>query len=91
VKRCGGRLDRCSHDVGDLRVGIPLDVGEEHRGAEIVGSSCSRVTWESGMCYAGQFNITVVADRGTCPDAGVFVEGVRTSLDELSQPFSVPS
>jgi diacylglycerol O-acyltransferase / wax synthase len=43
------------------------------------------------LSYAGQFNITVVADRDGCPDAGVFVEGLRASLDELSQPVSVPS
>jgi diacylglycerol O-acyltransferase / wax synthase len=37
------------------------------------------------LSYAGQFNITVVADRDGCPDAEVFVEGVRAALDELSQ------
>jgi diacylglycerol O-acyltransferase / wax synthase len=41
------------------------------------------------LSYAGQFNITVVADRDICPDAGVFVEGLRASLDELSEPVSV--
>jgi WS/DGAT/MGAT family acyltransferase len=43
------------------------------------------------LSYAGQFNITVVADRDGCPDAEVFVEGVRASLDELSQPAYVLS
>jgi diacylglycerol O-acyltransferase / wax synthase len=38
------------------------------------------------LSYAGQFNITVVADRDGCPDAKAFVEGVRASLGELSQP-----
>jgi hypothetical protein len=37
------------------------------------------------LSYAGQFNITAVADRDTCPDVEVFVEGVRTSLDALTQ------
>ena len=41
------------------------------------------------LSYAGQFNITVVADRDICPDAGVFVEGLRAAVDELSQPVSV--
>jgi WS/DGAT/MGAT family acyltransferase len=43
------------------------------------------------LSYAGQFNITVVADRDGCPDAEVFVKGVRASLDELSQPAYVLS
>jgi hypothetical protein len=43
------------------------------------------------LSYAGQFNITVVADRDSCPDAGVFVAGLRASLDELSQPAALPS
>jgi diacylglycerol O-acyltransferase / wax synthase len=43
------------------------------------------------LSYAGQFNITVVADRDGCPDAAVFTQGLRAALDELSQPVSVPS
>jgi WS/DGAT/MGAT family acyltransferase len=43
------------------------------------------------LSYAGQFNITVVADRDGCPDAAVFTDGLRASLDALSQPLSVPS
>ena len=43
------------------------------------------------LSYAGQFNITVVADQDGCPDAGIFVEGIQASLDELSQPVSMPS
>jgi WS/DGAT/MGAT family acyltransferase len=43
------------------------------------------------LSYAGQFNITAVADRATCPDVGVFVDGVRTSLDELARSVLVPS
>jgi hypothetical protein len=43
------------------------------------------------LSYAGQFNLTVVADRDGCPDAAVFTEGLRASLDALSQPLSVPS
>jgi diacylglycerol O-acyltransferase len=42
------------------------------------------------LSYAGQFNITAVADRDGCPDVEVFVEGVRQSLDELVQPVLMP-
>jgi diacylglycerol O-acyltransferase / wax synthase len=43
------------------------------------------------LSYAGQFNLTVVADRDGCPDVQVFVEGVRSSLDELARPVLVAS
>jgi diacylglycerol O-acyltransferase / wax synthase len=43
------------------------------------------------LSYAGQFNITVVADRDGCPDAEVFTEGLRASLDALSQLVAVSS
>jgi diacylglycerol O-acyltransferase len=36
------------------------------------------------LSYAGQFNITAVADRELCPDLDVFAEGVRRSLDALT-------
>jgi diacylglycerol O-acyltransferase / wax synthase len=36
------------------------------------------------LSYAGQFNITVVADRELCPDLDVFVDGMRRSLDALA-------
>jgi diacylglycerol O-acyltransferase / wax synthase len=35
------------------------------------------------MSYAGQLNLTAVADRDRCPDVEVFAEGVRRVLDEL--------
>jgi hypothetical protein len=38
------------------------------------------------LSYAGQFNITVIADRDLCPDLAVFIAGVRTSLDALQTP-----
>jgi diacylglycerol O-acyltransferase len=44
-----------------------------------------------GALSSGQFKITVVADHDGCPDAGIFVEGIRASLDELSQPVAMPS
>lgn len=43
------------------------------------------------LSYAGQFNITVVADRDNCPDAGVFTAGLRASLDDLARAAPVPS
>jgi diacylglycerol O-acyltransferase / wax synthase len=41
------------------------------------------------LSYAGQFNITVVADRDICPDLEVFVRGVRRSLDALERSVLV--
>ena len=43
------------------------------------------------LFYAGQFNITVVADRDSCPDAGVFTAGLRASLEDLARAAPVPS
>jgi diacylglycerol O-acyltransferase / wax synthase len=43
------------------------------------------------LSYAGQFNITVVADRDRCPDAGVFTAALRTSLDNLTHAAPLPS
>jgi diacylglycerol O-acyltransferase len=36
------------------------------------------------LSYAGQFNITAVADREACPDLEVFTQGVRSSLEALA-------
>jgi WS/DGAT/MGAT family acyltransferase len=36
------------------------------------------------LSYAGQFNVTAVADRELCPDLEVFVKGMRRSLDALA-------
>ncbi len=43
------------------------------------------------LSYAGQFNITVVADRDGCPDAAVFVEGYRPRWTSCPSPVSMPS
>ena len=37
------------------------------------------------LSYAGQLNITAVADQGACPDVEVFAQGVRGALDGLAQ------
>jgi hypothetical protein len=43
------------------------------------------------LSYAGQFNLTAVADRDACPDLEVFVKGVRRSLDALADRVRVPA
>jgi hypothetical protein len=43
------------------------------------------------LSYAGQFNITVLADRDGCPDAEIFTAALRTSLDDLAKPVPMPS
>jgi diacylglycerol O-acyltransferase / wax synthase len=40
------------------------------------------------LSYAGQFNITVVADLQLCPDVEIFVDGVRHALDALQDGIS---
>jgi diacylglycerol O-acyltransferase / wax synthase len=41
------------------------------------------------MSYAGQFNVTAVADRDTCPDVDVFTHGVREALQSLAASLSM--
>lgn len=43
------------------------------------------------LSYAGQLNLTAVADRDTCPDVEVFARGVRDALDDLARQALVPS
>jgi diacylglycerol O-acyltransferase / wax synthase len=43
------------------------------------------------LSYAGQFNLTAVADRERCPDLEVFAEGVRASLAALADSLLVRS
>ncbi len=38
------------------------------------------------LSYAGQLNLTAVADGDACPDVNVFAQGVRSALDRLAQP-----
>jgi len=40
------------------------------------------------MSYAGQLNLTAVADRDRCPDVEVFAEGMRQALGELAQQLT---
>jgi WS/DGAT/MGAT family acyltransferase len=43
------------------------------------------------LSYAGQLNITAVADRDGCPDVDVFADGLRSALDDLTQSVLTPS
>ena len=36
------------------------------------------------LSYAGQLNLTAMADRDSCPDLEVFTQGVRGALDDLA-------
>jgi len=41
------------------------------------------------LSYAGQLNLTAVADRDGCADVEVFAQGVQNTLDELAQSLLV--
>jgi diacylglycerol O-acyltransferase len=43
------------------------------------------------LSYAGQFNVTAVADRDRCPDVEVFIEGARTAFAQLVPSVLVPT
>jgi WS/DGAT C-terminal domain len=43
------------------------------------------------MSYAGQLNLTAVADRDGCPDVEVFAEGLRRVLGELAREPAPPA
>lgn len=43
------------------------------------------------LSYAGQLNLTAVADRHACPDIAVFAQGVRGALDDLARSVLVPA
>jgi diacylglycerol O-acyltransferase / wax synthase len=43
------------------------------------------------ISYAGQFNVTAVADRELCPDLDVFLQGFERSLGELAVSTLVES
>jgi hypothetical protein len=43
------------------------------------------------ISYAGQFNVTAVADRELCPDLDVFLQGFQRSLGELAVSTLVES
>jgi len=43
------------------------------------------------LSYAGQLNITAVADQDGCSDVEVFAQGVRGALDDLARSTFVPA
>ena len=43
------------------------------------------------LSYAGQLNLTAVADPDGCPDLEVFAQGVRSALDDLARSVLVPA
>jgi diacylglycerol O-acyltransferase / wax synthase len=43
------------------------------------------------LSYAGQLNLTAVADRDGCADVEVFAQGVQSALDDLARSVLVPS
>jgi diacylglycerol O-acyltransferase / wax synthase len=43
------------------------------------------------VSYAGQLNLTVVADRDACPDLEAFVQGVQGDLDALARSALAPT
>jgi WS/DGAT/MGAT family acyltransferase len=43
------------------------------------------------LSYAGQLNLTAIADRDHCPDVEVFAEGVRSALDDLARSALAPA
>jgi hypothetical protein len=45
----------------------------------------------AALSYAGQLNLTVVADREGCPDIEVFADGVRRTLNELTRSAVGPA
>ena len=43
------------------------------------------------LSYAGQLNLTAVADQDGCPDLEVFTQGVASALDDLARSALVPA
>jgi diacylglycerol O-acyltransferase / wax synthase len=45
----------------------------------------------AALSYAGQLNLTAVADRNHCPDLEIFTHGARIALDDLARSALVPA
>jgi diacylglycerol O-acyltransferase len=43
------------------------------------------------VSYAGQLNLTAIADQDSCPDVEVFTQGMRATLDDLARSVLVPA
>ena len=45
----------------------------------------------AALSYAGQLNLTAVADHDHCPDLEIFTHGVHAALDDLARSTLVPA
>jgi len=45
----------------------------------------------AALSYAGQLNLTAVADQDYCPDLEIFTHGVRSTLDDLTRSAHAPA
>jgi WS/DGAT/MGAT family acyltransferase len=45
----------------------------------------------AALSYAGQLNLTAVADRDSCPDLELFAHGVRNAIDDLARTVHAPA
>ena len=45
----------------------------------------------AALSYAGQLNLTAVADQDSCPDLEIFTQGVRRTLDDLTRSVHAPA
>ena len=54
--------------------------------APILGNQTLTV---GALSYAGQLNLTAMADQDTCPDVEVFAQGVRSALEDLARSVLV--
>jgi diacylglycerol O-acyltransferase / wax synthase len=43
------------------------------------------------VSYAGQLNLTAIADQDSCPDVEVFTQDMRATLDDLARSVLVPA
>jgi hypothetical protein len=45
----------------------------------------------AALSYAGQLNLTAVADTGSCGDVDVSAQGAQNTLDELTRALTAAS
>ena len=91
------RADRREGRIGSVR-SVDNGLADEHlAGARVlelfpIVSLLGNLTLiVAVLSYAGQLTLTAAADRDTCSDVEVFVEGVQDTLDALSRPLLAPA
>jgi diacylglycerol O-acyltransferase / wax synthase len=52
----------------------------------VVGASGNYALSVAALSYAGQLNLTAVADADACPDLDVFAHGLQDALQTLTRP-----